>query len=126
MGENTTKSGAPRGWIARARAVYGSGGWGLGGALVASVCCAPPAVAFALGLGGSAFLVGLSQYRPYFVLAGLAMLIPAAWRLLRPVGSCGAKERRVRVARLALMLAVFGGGYLAISYLLLPWLYTIG
>ena len=126
VGENTTKSRPARGWFARARDTLGSGGWGLGGALVASVCCAPPAVAFALGLGGSAFLVGLSQYRPYFVLVGLAMLVPVAWQLLRPVGRCGARERRARFSRLALMLAVFGGGYLAISYLLLPWLYTVG
>lgn len=125
MDENSAKS-VPKDRFARARDTLGSGGWGLGGALVASVCCAPPAVAFALGLGGSAFLVGLSQYRPYFVLAGLAMLVPVAWRLLRPVGRCGMRERRVRVSRLALMLAVFGGGYLAISYLLLPWLYTVG
>lgn len=124
--ENSTAEGTPRTWAARARAAFGSGGWGLGGALVASLCCAPPAVAFALGLGGSAFLVGLGQYQPYFVLAGLMIMAPVGWRLLRPVGRCEARERRTRISRLALMLAVFGGGYLAISYLLLPWLYAIG
>jgi hypothetical protein len=124
--ENNTAKSTPRTWSARARATFGSGGWGLGGALVASLCCAPPAVAFALGLGGSAFLVGLGQYQPYFVLAGLMIMAPVGWRLLRPVGRCEARERRTRISRLALMLAVFGGGYLAISYLLLPWLYAIG
>ncbi len=125
MGNNTAKR-TPKTWSARARAAFGSGGWGLGGALVASLCCGPPAVAVALGLGGSAFLVGLGQYQPYFVLAGLAMMVPVGWRLLRPVTRCEARERRTRIFRLALMLAVFAGGYLAISYLLLPWLYTVG
>lgn len=111
---------------ARTRTALGSGGRGLSGAVVASLCCAPPAVAFALGLGGSAFLVGLAQYRPYFALVGLAMMVPAAWRLIRPGGRCAALPRRTRLLRLALMLAAFGGGYWAISYLLLPWLYTIG
>jgi hypothetical protein len=111
---------------ARTRTALGSGGQGLSGALVASLCCAPPAVAFALGFGGSAFLVGLAQYRPYFALVGLAMMVPAVWRLLRPSGRCAALSRRERFARLALMLAVFGGGYWAIGYLLLPWLYTTG
>lgn len=124
--ENNTAKSTPRTWSARARATFGSGGWGFGGALVASLCCAPPAVAFALGLGGSAFLVGLGQYQPYFVLAGLMIMAPVGWRLLRPVGRCEARERRARISRLALMLAVFGGGYLAISYLLLPWLYAVG
>ena len=111
---------------ARTRIALGSGGQGLSGALVASLCCAPPAVAFALGLGGSAFLVGLVQYRPYFVVAGLAVMLAFGWRSLRPGGRCAALSRRERFARLALMLAVFGGGYWAIGYLLLPWLYTTG
>ncbi len=121
-----SKKRRPSGWVARARAVFASGVWGLSGALVASLCCAPPAVAFVLGLGGSAFLVGLAQYKPYFALAGLVMMVPVGWRLLRPAGRCGRIERRARFARLALVLAVFGGGYLAINYLLLPWLYALG
>ncbi len=79
-----------------------------------------------MGLGGSAFLVGLAQYRPLFALAGLAVMVPVAWRLLRPVGHCGTRERRARIARLALVVAVFVGGYLVINHLLLPWLYTWG
>lgn len=114
------------GGTTRARAVLGSAGRGLGAAAVASLCCAPPAVAFALGLGGSAFLVGLAQYKLYFALAGLIVMLPAVWRLLRPGGRCAALSRRARLSRLALVLAASGGGYLAIVYLLLPWLYTLG
>ncbi len=110
----------------RATAAFGSGAWGLGAALIASLCCAPPAVAFVLGLGGSAFLVGLAQYKPFFALAGMAVMVPIGWRLLKPVGRCGPRERRARMARLALLLGVFVGSYLAINYLLLPWLYALG
>ncbi len=125
VGKQATKS-SPSSWVTRARDTFASGVWGLGGALVASLCCAPPAVAFALGLGGSAFLVGLAQYKLYFALVGLAMLVPVGWRLLRPGGRCAALPRRARATRLVLVLAVFGGGYWAINYLLLPWLYASG
>lgn len=123
--KNATKSGTG-GWFGRTRGTLGSGGWGIGGAVLASVCCAPPAIAFALGLGGSAFLVGLSQYRLYFVLIGLVLVAAAGWRILRPGGGCAVLPLRARLSRFALVLAVFGGGYAAINYLLLPWLYTVG
>lgn len=116
----------PGRWIKRTKSVFASGGWGIGEALVASLCCAPPAVAFALGLGGSAVLVGLAQYKIYFTLIGLTMVSAAGWKLIRPIGSCSAQERRVRFSRIALMIGVFAGGYLAINYLMLPWLYTLG
>jgi hypothetical protein len=93
---------------------------------VAGLCCAPPAVAFALGLGGSAFLVGLAQYQPYFVIAGLAVVLAFSRRSLRIAGHCAPRERWTRLYRLGLTLVAFAGGYWTISYLLLPWLYTIG
>ena len=116
----------PETWIKRVTAAVGSGGWGLGAALIASLCCAPPAMAFVLGLGGSAFLVGPAQYKPFFGLAGMAVMVPVGWRLLKPVGRCGVRERRARIARLTLLVAIFVGGYVAINYLLLPWLYALG
>ena len=121
-----SKKSGPNSWTARARTAFASGIWGLGGAVVASLCCAPPAVAFALGLGGSAFLVGLGRYEPYFVLAGLTLISLAGWRQLRFSKRCGRAERRARFSRLALLLTVFGTGYVTINYLLLPWLYTLG
>ncbi len=76
----------------RETAAFGSGAWGLGGALLASLCCAPPAVAFAMGLGGSAFLVGLAQYRPFFVLAGLAVMVPVGGGCLNPSDDAGCRS----------------------------------
>ena len=121
-----SKKNGPNNWPARARTALAAGIWGLGSALVASLCCAPPAVAFALGLGGSAFLVGLGRYQPYFVLGGLAIIALVGWRLLRFSDRCGRTDRRARLSRLALLLTVFGTGYVTINYLLLPWLYTLG
>lgn len=118
----------PKERFARARGTFGSGGWGLGGAALVSLCCAPTAIAFALGLGGSAFLVGLARYELYFVLAGLAVVAVAGWRMLRPGGGdgcCVVPPLRTRIYRFALMVAVFGGSYLAINYLLLPRLFGI-
>lgn len=118
----------PKDRFARARGTLGSGGWGLGGAALVSLCCAPTAIAFALGLGGSAFLVGLARYEIYFVLAGLAVVAVVGWRMLRPGGGdgcCVVPPLRIRIYRFALMVAVFGGSYLAINYLLLPWLFGI-
>ena len=119
----------PKGWFARARGTLGSGGWGFGGAALMSLCCAPTAIAFALGLGGSAFLVGLARFELYFVLAGLAVVAVAGWRMLRSGGDdgcCVAPSLRTRIYRFALMLVVFGGSYLAINYLLLPRLFGVG
>ena len=126
--ENSAKS-VPKDRFARARNTLGSGGWGFGGAALMSLCCAPTAIAFALGLGGSAFLVGLARYELYFVLAGLAVVAVAGWRMLRPGGDdgcCVVPPLRTRIYRFALMVAVFGGSYLAINYLLLPRLFGVG
>ncbi len=131
VADNVSAKSVPKDRFARARPALGSGGWGLGGAALMSLCCAPAAIAFALGLGGSAFLVGLARYEPYFVLAGLAVVAVAGWRMLGPGGGdgdgcCDVPPLRARIYRFALMLAVFGGSYLAINHLLLPRLFGVG
>lgn len=118
------KKNSLKGWTGRISDTLKSGGWGVGVALVAILCCAPVLIVFALYLAGSAVLIGLTQYKLYLALIALATVLLAGWRLLRPIGSCPAHERRVRLSKIALMIAVFGG-YLAISYLLLPWLYAL-
>lgn len=110
------------GWAGWISDTLKSGGWGVGVALIAILCCAPVIIVFALYLVGSAVLIGLTQYKVYLALIGLVVVLVASWRLLRPIRSCPAHERRARLSKFVLMIAVFGVGYLAISYLLLPWL----
>lgn len=43
-------------------------------AIVASICCVGPLVFALLGLGGAGLLVKFAPYRPYFVVATLALL----------------------------------------------------
>jgi fucose permease len=115
----------PNGWAARISDALKSGGWGVGIALVVILCCAPVIIALTIYLAGTTILIGLTQYKLYLTLTGLAVTLAAGWTLLRSIGSCSANERRLRLSQLALVLSIFGG-YLLISYLLLPWLYTNG
>lgn len=113
------------GGVAQLRLVLISARQGIVGATVATLCCAPPAIAFALGLGGSAFLVGFARLRPYFMVAGLAVVIAASWRLIWSMNRCTVREQQSRLTGVALALVTFALGYWVISYQLLPWLYTV-
>lgn len=114
--------------VQRGVALGGQSSSGLLAATVSSLCCLPIALAFALGLGGSAALVGLTRYRPIFVIAGLGVaLVATAWSLHRSARCCSASERRRnRLLIPALTLGTFGASYVVINYVLLPWLYTLG
>jgi len=57
--------------------------WNLGGSVVASLCCAGPAVAVLLGLGGASFLLGLSRYRVPLLFLGLGFAALGITRALR-------------------------------------------
>lgn len=101
---------------------------GLLGGLVSSLCCLPAAVAVALGLGGSSFLVGLARYRTFFVVAGLALALAATWWSLRRSQRCcpAAAHRRNQFLIPALTLGSFVISYVLINQVLLPWLYSRG
>lgn len=116
------------GLVRRARAFVGRAGTGLVAAAVSSLCCIPAALAFALGLGGSAALVGLTQYRPLFFATGVLGALAATWWGLRRSQRCcsPAEDRRNRLLIPALTLGTFAASYLFINYALLPWLYTLG
>lgn len=105
-------------------AAAGGLGSGLVGGLLASLCCLPPALALALGFGGSAFLVSLGAHQTEFHVAGLALTAGALWWTLRR------RARRCRVRRgpvpfLALALGAFVGSYLALIYVVTPFLYDV-
>ncbi len=96
--------------------------------VISSLCCVPAALAFGLGLGGSSALVGLTQYRPFFVAAGVAFaLLTVVWSLRRSRRCCSpARFRRDLVLIPAIVLGTFGASYLLINYVVLPWLYAVG
>lgn len=109
----------------RRRGIGGAGLTGLMAALVSSLCCLPAAAAFALGLGGSAFLTGLGLYRPYFVVAGVGLAAVAIWWSLRRSRRCCSPEayRRNRILVPAVTLVTLATSYALINLVLLPRLY---
>lgn len=104
----------------------GSSGAGLLAGLTSTLCCVPAAVAFALGVGGSSFLVGLGLYRPYFLVLGLLIAIVAiGWNLRRSERSCSVQQhQRNQILIPTITLGTFVLSYIAINQLLLPWLYS--
>ena len=90
----------------------GSLGWGGLGALVGSLCCLGPAVAILLGLGGAGFVAGLASYRPYFLLASLAIMGGIGLALRRSLHCCSLEEHQRNLWLYpTLALSVFAVGY---------------
>lgn len=126
--EPVARDAGAAGLVGRVGALANRTGTGLAAAAVSSLCCMPAALAFALGLGGSATLVGLTQYRPFFFATGVVGALAATWWGLRRSRRCCSpgEHRRNRLLVPALTLGTFGASYLLINYALLPWLYTLG
>ncbi len=105
-------------------AAVGGLGSGLVGGLLASLCCLPPALALVLGLGGSAFFVSLGAYETEFRVAGLVITgLVAWWSLRRRTRACGV--HRNPVPFLVLSLGSFVVAYLALTYVVTPYLYEL-
>ncbi len=99
-------------------------GSGLMGGLLASLCCLPPALALVLGFGGSAFFVSLGAYQTEFRLAGLVLTgLVGWWVLRRHERACG--THRNSVLFLVLSLGSFVAAYLALTYVVTPFLYEL-
>jgi hypothetical protein len=99
-------------------------GSGLMGGLLASLCCLPPALALALGLGGSTFLVSLGAYQTEFRMAGLIVTgLVGWWVLRRHARSCGTRPRMIPFLFLA--LGMFVASYLVLTYVAVPFLYEV-
>lgn len=99
-------------------------GSGLLGGLLASLCCLPPALALVLGLGGSAFLVSLGAYQTQFRAAGLVLTgLVAWWMLRRHTQSCRVDRNPIPFLALALVTCV--AAYLAVTHLVVPFLYEV-
>lgn len=97
---------------------------GLVGGLLASLCCLPPALALALGLGGSTFLISLGARQTEFQLAGLVVTGLVAWWILkRRAKAC--RVDRNPLPFLLLAVGSFAAAYLALAYLVTPFLYQV-
>jgi hypothetical protein len=96
---------------------------GIVGGLLASLCCLPPAVALALGFGGSAFLVSFGSYQTEFHVAGFILMGMMVWWILRRARAC--RVDRHPLAFVALALGAFAASYLILIRVVTPWLYAI-
>jgi len=107
-----------------ATAAAGGLGSGVVGGLLASLCCLPPALALALGFGGSAFFVSLGAYQTEFRAGGLVITgLATWWALRRRARACGV--HRNPVPFLVLSLASFLAASLALTYVVTPFLYDV-
>jgi hypothetical protein len=68
------------------KALLGSAAGGLGTAIAAvfaALCCIGPSTVAVLGAGGALAAASLSPYRPYLLIASLAMILYGFWRTYR-------------------------------------------
>lgn len=70
--------------------------WGLGSALIGSLCCVGPVVAVAMGLGSASFILGFAAYRPYFLGASFLLMGAGAFHLFQRSRACCTREQQYR------------------------------
>jgi len=99
---------------------------GVGGAVLASLCCLPGAVALAVGagVGTAASLFRLQDYQRLFQVAGLALALGWSWWLIRRSRrTCSVADHgRNRNAVPMLALGGFAVAFGVFNLLLIPWL----
>jgi hypothetical protein len=83
------------------------------GGLVSSLCCLPPALALALGLGvgGTTFLATLGAHEGEILLLGLGLSLAASWWILRR------QAKTCRIDRNPLPFLLRAAGAFAAAYL---------
>ncbi|MFQ5341544.1 MAG: hypothetical protein ACE5F6_08345 [Anaerolineae bacterium] len=93
--------------------------WGLGGGLIASLCCLGPTVAALFGLTGATFLFSMFKYRPYFLGVGGVFMVAGVWLALRRSRqTCDAAQyRRNQWLFPAAALLSFGVSYGVLTYI---------
>lgn len=94
------------------KALLGSATGGLATAIAAvfaALCCVGPSTVALLGAGGALAAASLKPYRPFLLLASLAMILYGFWRAYRTTGrnlqGVACPTRIGRFARKALWLA---------------------
>ncbi|MDO8670695.1 MAG: hypothetical protein Q7O66_04605 [Dehalococcoidia bacterium] len=69
--------------------------WGLGGGLIASICCVGPPLAILLGLSSASFLVAATSYSPlFYVLGGLLLVGGLLYARRRQATVCSVEETK--------------------------------
>lgn len=93
--------------------------WGLGGGIIASLCCLGPLVAVALGLGSASFLLGLTAYRPYFLAASVLFMGTGVFLMLRRSRRCcTVQQHRRNLWRYPTLAAVtFAVAFVLLQYI---------
>jgi copper chaperone CopZ len=101
-------------------------GVGLGAALLASACCAPPVLLATFGLATSSLLLAWLDLKPVFLALTVAVLAGgSAVSLLHSKRACSAKRSRRRLWLYPLSTAVsFGIGYWLVMGIATPHLYA--
>jgi len=85
----------------------GAGGTAIA-AIVATLCCAGPAVVAVIGAGGALTAAKIEPYRPYLLAGSVLMLAFGFWRAYRPSpAGVACSVRTGRVVRLILWLSAF-------------------
>lgn len=96
--------------------------WGLGGGLVASICCVGPPLAILLGLSSASFLVGATSYSPlFYALSGLMLVAGFLVVRRRQRTLCSVEEVKRNRWLFPLILAGTGGAmYLLLTQIASP------
>lgn len=90
---------------------------GVAAAIGASLCCAGPLILLSIGVSGAwiANLTVLEPYRPYFIVAVVALFSWAGWQVYKPISQCkpgtacalpATRKKRQLIFILALIVAV--------------------
>ncbi|MBI4337004.1 MAG: hypothetical protein HY683_04155 [Chloroflexi bacterium] len=99
---------------------------GFVGAVLASLCCIPGAVAIAVGarVGTAASLFRLQDFQILFQLAGVGMALGSSWWLIhRSRKRCTIEEHQRNRSRVPMFaLSGFAVVYLLLNLVVIPWL----
>lgn len=99
---------------------------GAGGAVLASLCCIPGAVAIAVGasVGMAASLFRLQDFQLLFQLAGVALALGWSWWLVRHSRKkCTLEEHQRNRSRVPILaLSGFAAFFLFLNLAVIPWL----
>ncbi len=82
-------------------------GFGIGAAIIGSLCCTVPLIAIFVGFGSASILFSFSQYRPYFLALSFVLLAGALWwNWRRNKKCCQTKQAKERLLNITYTIAI--------------------